>query len=174
MKYRLILTLLTALATGGIVACGGEMEARIGGGGTGAPLSIGLGAVSGFGSVIVNGAHYDERNANAFFDERPDQPTPVSVDAIRLGMQIGIEHQNLVASKATASAELIGPVSAVTTTGFTALGQTVRVNANPAQPTVFDGFGALSDLNLGMISRSTTRAANQDIPRDAGELKPLV
>lgn len=173
MKYRFLLTLLAASVLAGINACGGEMEARIGGGGTGAPMSIGLGAVSGFGSLIVNGAHYDERNASAFFDERPDQPTPASVDAIRLGMQIGIEHQNLVASKATVSAELIGPVSAVTMTGFTALGQTVRVNANPVQPTVFDGLTDLADLDLGTIVEvHGQRAANQEILATRVELKP--
>ncbi len=62
------------------------MVARIGSGGSGAPVSAGVGAVSGFGSIIVNGQHYDETGAQIDVDERPDQPTAASVDAMRLGI----------------------------------------------------------------------------------------
>lgn len=174
MMNRGFLTILLALAAAGsLVSCGGDMEARIGGGGTGAPMSVGLGPVSGFGSVIVNGESYDETSALAFVDERPDQPTPIPVAAIKLGMQIGIEHQNLVISKATVAAEVIGPVTSVTATGLTVLGQAVRVNADPAQPTVFDGLTDLADLALGStVEVHGQRAANQDIVATRIELKP--
>lgn len=166
-----LLVLVTASCF--VAACGGDMEARIGGGGTGAPMSVGLGTVSGFGSVIANGESYDETSALAFVDERPDQATPIPVSAIRLGMQIGIEHQSLLISKATVAAEVIGPVTSVATSGLTVLGQTVRVNADPAQPTVFDGLSELSDLTIGStVEVHGQRAANQDILATRIELKP--
>jgi hypothetical protein len=173
MNWGFLARLLVLATATCLAACGGGMEARIGGGGTGAPISVGLGNVSGFGSVIANGAHYDETSAFAFVDERPDQPTAIPVAAIKLGMQIGIEHQNLVISKATVAAEVIGPVSSVATSGLTVLGQVVRVNADPAQPTAFDGLADLSDLTLGStVEVHGQRAANQEIFATRIELKP--
>jgi Domain of unknown function (DUF5666) len=173
MNGGFLARLLVLVTASCVAACGGDMEARIGGGGTGAPMSVGLGPVSGFGSVIANGESYDETSALAFVDERPDQATPIPVSAIRLGMQIGIEHQNLLISKATVAAEVIGPVTSVATNGLTVLGQTVRVNADPAQPTVFDGLSELSELTIGsMLEVHGQRDANQDILATRIELKP--
>jgi hypothetical protein len=173
MNRGLLTRLLVLLTASSLAACGGDMEARIGGGGTGAPMSVGLGTVSGFGSLIANGESYDESNALAFVDERPDQATPIPVAAIRLGMQIGIEHQNLVISKATVAAEVIGPVTSVIANGLTVLGQTVRVNADPAQPTVFDGLSELSNLAIGStVEVHGQRSANQEILATRIELKP--
>jgi hypothetical protein len=54
-----------------------------------------------------------------------------------------------------------------------ALGQTVRVNSDPARPTVFDGFDALVDLAGGAIVEvHGDRAANDDIVATRVELKP--
>jgi len=173
MNGGFLARLLVLVTASCVAACGGDMEARIGGGGTGAPMAVGLGTVSGFGSVIVNGESYDDSSALAFVDERPDQATPIPVSAIRLGMQIGIEHQSLLISKATVAAEVIGPVTSVAANGLTVLGQTVRVNADPARPTVFDGLSMLSDLTIGSIVEvHGQRAANQDILATRIELKP--
>ena len=46
---------------------------------------------------------------------------------------------------------MIGPVTSVGADTLTVLGQTVRVNAAAASPTVFDGFTALTDLAAGSI-----------------------
>jgi hypothetical protein len=73
------------------------------------------------------------------------------VDAIRLGSQIRFEHQANRISQATVAAEVIGPVSSVGADTLTVLGQTIRVNAAAASPTVFDGFAALADLTSGSI-----------------------
>src|SRR5512140_629002 len=133
-----LFALVVVLALAG---CGGGMQAGVGSGGSGAPLAVGVGTVTGFGSVIVNGTRYDESGAEVLVDERPDRPTPATVAAIRLGMHVELQHRNLVVSTAMTSAELVGPVGSVTATGFVALGQTVEVNADPARPTVFEGFG---------------------------------
>ena len=130
---RLFVTALVAFALG---SCGGggEMVARIGGGGSGAPptTDVGVGGVEGFGSIIINGKHYDETAGQFQVDERPDQPSVISVDAVRLGMQMQFESQSNRISKATVAAEVIGPVSSVTATGLVVLGQPVRINADAA------------------------------------------
>lgn len=149
-----LLHILVVIVTAALAGCGGgggEVVARIGSGGSGAPVSAGAGTVSGFGSIIVNGQHYDESGASVFIDERPDLPTAASVDAIRLGSQIRFEHQANRISQATVAAEVIGPVSSVGADTLTVLGQTIRVNAAAASPTVFDGFAALADLTTGSI-----------------------
>lgn len=140
------LVLLLALA-----GCGGGMQAGVGSGGSGAPLAVGLGSVTGFGSIIVNGERYDETSAQVMVDERPDRGTPATVAAIRLGMRVELQHRNLVVSTAVAGAELVGPVSSVSASSFVALAQTVLVNSDPARQTVFDGFSSLADLAGGAI-----------------------
>ena len=102
---------LALMATLALAACGGGMQAGVGSGGSGAPVSVSVGPVTGFGSIIVNGTHYDETTAEVQLDERPDRPTAATIDVIRLGMHIELQHRNLVISKATVGAELIGPVA---------------------------------------------------------------
>lgn len=171
-----LLRILVVMFTAGLAGCGGgggEMVARIGSGGSGAPVSAGAGAVSGFGSIIVNGQHYDETSAQVFVDERPDLPSAASVDAIRLGSQIRFEHQSNRISQATVAAEVIGPVASVSADTLTVLSQTVRVNAAAASPTVFDGFTALTDLAAGSIVEvHGQRDAAGEIVASRIELRP--
>jgi Domain of unknown function (DUF5666) len=171
-----LLRILVVIVTAGLAGCGGgggEMVARIGSGGSGAPVSAGAGAVSGFGSIIVNGQHYDETSAQVFVDERPDLPSAASVDAIRLGSQIRFEHQSNRISQATVAAEVIGPVNSVGADALTVLSQTVRVNAAAASPTVFDGFTALTDLTAGSIVEvHGQRNAAGEIVASRIELRP--
>ena len=143
-----VAAIVTAIALAG---CGGGMQAGVGSGGSGAPLSVGLGPVTGFGSIIVNGERYDESAAEVMIDERPDRVRPATVAAIRLGMRVELQHRNLVVATAVVSAEVIGPVTSVSASSFVALGQTVRVNADPARPTVFEGFASLADLDSGSV-----------------------
>jgi hypothetical protein len=167
---RLIAALAALLA---LTACGGGMQAGVGSGGSGAPMSVGVGPVTGFGSVIVNGQRYDESTAQVLVEDRPDRTMAATVAAIRLGMRVELQHRAFVVSTATIAAEVIGPVSSVSATSFVAVGQTVRVNADPARPTVFDGFGALSDLAGGAIVEvHGDRAANDEILATRVELKP--
>ena len=52
--------ILAIVVSASLAACGGgggEMVARIGSGGSGAPVSSGAAPVSGFGSIVVNGQH---------------------------------------------------------------------------------------------------------------------
>ena len=164
------LALLLWLALAG---CGGGMQAGVGSGGSGAPLAVGLGPVTGFGSIFVNGERHDETSAQILVDERPDRATPATVAAIRLGMRVELQHRNLVVSTAVAGAELVGPVSSVFGSSFVALGQTVQVNSDPARPTVFDGFSALADLAAGAIVEvHGDRSDAGDILATRVELRP--
>jgi hypothetical protein len=164
-----IAAILTAIALAG---CGGGMQAGVGSGGSGAPLAVGLGPVTGFGSIIVNGERYDESAAEVMVDERPDRPRAATVAAIRLGMHAELQHRNLVVATATVAAEVIGPVSSLSATGFVALGQTVQVRADPAG-TVFEGFDTLADLATGaVVEVHGDRAGNGDILATRVELKP--
>ncbi|HET9024524.1 MAG TPA: DUF5666 domain-containing protein [Burkholderiaceae bacterium] len=143
--------LLAVVATVVLAACGGAMEAGVGSGGSGAPLSVGVGSVTGFGSIFVNGERYDETAAEVLVDQRPDRPDAATVAAIRLGTHVELQHRNFVIARLTASSELIGPVASVGAASFIALGQTVRVNGDAAHATAFDGFAALSDLSAGAV-----------------------
>lgn len=168
--FAAIAAIVTVIALAG---CGGGMQAGVGSGGSGAPLSVGLGPVTGFGSIIVNGERYDESAAEVMVDERPDRVRPATVAAIRLGMRVELQHRNLVVATALVSAEVIGPVTSVSAASFIALGQTVRVNADPARPTVFEGFDSLADLTSGtVVEVHGDRAGNGEILATRVELKP--
>jgi hypothetical protein len=128
--------------------------------------------VSGFGSIIVNGQHYDETAAQFAVDERPDQPTPASVDSVRLGMQIQFEHESNRMSRATVASEVIGPVSSITASGLVVMDQSVRVNADPASPTVFDGFTSLTELTGAVVEVHGQRNASAEIQATRIERRP--
>lgn len=164
--------LLCAVACSGCGGGSGDVVARIGGGGTGAPIASGFGSVSGFGSIIVSGQRYDETAAQFAVDERPDQLTPASVSAIRLGMQIQFEHESNRMSRATVAAEVIGPVSSTSASGLEVMGQTVRVNADPASPTVFDGFTALTELAGAVVEVHGQRNSSAEIQATRIERRP--
>ena len=137
------------------------------------PLAVGVGSVTGFGSIIVNGQRYDETAAEVLVDKRPDRPDPATVAAIRLGTHVELLHRDFVIAQATTSSELIGPVSSLGASDFVALGQTVRVNGDAAHPTTFDGFSALSDLAQGdVVEVHGDRTPSGDILATRIELQP--
>ncbi|NDY91559.1 DUF5666 domain-containing protein [Ideonella livida] len=118
-----------------LVACGGG-----GGADTTVPPvtttagSVAMGAITGFGSIIVNGVRYDDSAA----DLRDDDGTRLSAAALQLGVVVTVEGGK-VDDGGRASAQrircddgLLGPLEAVdTSTGqVTVLGQTVVVTAD--------------------------------------------
>lgn len=128
-----------AVVTGALVAsCGG-----VDSGGTGAPASsYASGPITGFGSVIVNSVHFDDRSAVVADSEGNAR----SRDELRLGMTtevqgsaIGVDSDGNAASVATHivfGSEIVGPLSAnnLAARTLTVLGQTVDI----ATSTVFD------------------------------------
>lgn len=140
-----LLTLGLALAS-----CGGGVES----GGTGMSAGYSSGAITGFGSVVVNGVHFDESTAHI----HDADGNTLSRDALRLGMTVEIESGAIDSTALTATAQdvnvisdLLGPVSAVDAAAstVTVLGQTVRITAS----TLFDSAlaGGLSALGVGQV-----------------------
>jgi Domain of unknown function (DUF5666) len=145
---------LTAALT--LVACGG------GGGDAGTTAgstpagstSYTLGAISGFGSVVVGGVRYDDSSASV---EDEDGVAHRSSD-LKLGMLVQLDARNVdralgtaVAQRIRFGSEIVGPVGAIDTTASTVvvLGQTVLVTPS----TVFDSSlaGGLSALTAGAV-----------------------
>ncbi len=114
--------------------CGGGVEGQ----GTGS-VSYSDGPISGFGSIIVNGVHFDETKASITDDEGHG----LSAADLKLGMTVRVDAgaidqatNTALATKVQVGSDLVGPVSAndLAATTITVLGQTVRITAS----TVFD------------------------------------
>lgn len=144
-------TLVVAVLVASVLAaCGG------GGSGTaiGGKTSFAMGRIAGFGSIVVNGVHYDESGASVE-DEDGDS---VSSDDLKLGSMVEVDAGDVDKSGAhpTAKAERVklvslakGPVESVGASSFVVLGQTVQVTAT----TVFDDTlsGGLAALQAGAV-----------------------
>ena len=139
-----------------VAACGGVDS---GGTGTGnGPLAptLAVGAIAGFGSVIVNGVHYDDSQA-AIAD---DDGRSLDRASLGLGMRTVVEASPIetvagvpgaVAASITVRSDIVGPVQAVDMAHgvLTVLGQTVAV----VPSTFFGGTMAagLSALQVGEV-----------------------
>ncbi|MFO1337832.1 MAG: DUF5666 domain-containing protein [Burkholderiaceae bacterium] len=134
--WRRVASALTALAASLALlhGCGGGVEGQ----GTGS-VSYSDGPISGFGSIIVNGVHFDETKASITDD---DGHSLSSAD-LKLGMTVRVDAgaidqatNTALATAVQVGSDLVGPVSAndLAATTITVLGQTVRITAS----TVFD------------------------------------
>ena len=122
----LLCTLLIVLALGG---CGGGVDS----GGTGAPRSASAsGPITGFGSVIVNGVHFDYSSASITDAEG----TVHSSGDLKLGMTTTINGSGFVmdanGARSTATnfvfgSAIFGPIDSLSTNSLVVLGQTVDV-----------------------------------------------
>lgn len=136
-----------------LAACGG------GGGGPGNPPLAGAasytsGAITGFGSVIVNGVRFNDDSAELVDDDG----NRLARGDLALGQQVEIEASSIdragglgVATRIRVGSELVGPVAAVDLPGRTLvlLGQTVVVDDR----TVFDDSlaGGLAGVTAGQV-----------------------
>lgn len=157
---RQALMTATGLAAAALLsACGG------GGGDAGMPMadapttpnaaaSFALGAISGFGSVIVGGVRYDDSRAECLDEDG----NPVDRALLRLGMMVAIDagtvdrvNASALALRIRLGSEVVGPVGTIDTVASTVqvLGQTVLVTTS----TLFDETlaGGLSALNTGQV-----------------------
>ena len=137
-----VCALLFVLALGG---CGRGVDS----GGTGARASSASGPITGFGSVIVNGVHFDDSSASV----TDADGTVRSRDELKLGMTTTIRGSALmvdsngarsIATSIVFGSAIFGPVDNIDTVAKTlvVLGQTVDVRS-----TVFD-----SSLNGGLAA----------------------
>lgn len=127
-RWRVAAGAAAALIAGLLVAaCGGG----VGSGGTGAVQEAAQGTVSGFGSVIVDGQHYDDRRIGA---HREDEPGVERLSDVRLGDQVEVEFDDGgVPSGLHVHTTLAAAVDTIVAPGrFVVLGQEVQVNADAA------------------------------------------
>src|SRR5262245_10949052 len=137
---RLLAPVIALLIAAG---CGG-----VDSGGTGAAPVVSVGPISGFGSIIVNGVHFDESRAKL----QDDDGNAVARDRLLLGVMTRVDGsapnslQQSVANLVRITSELVGPVDAidVASATFSVLGQTVVVT--PA--TAFDATFAAGLASL--------------------------
>lgn len=146
---------LALAATIALAACGGgEQIARTGGSGTG--IASAGGTVTGFGSVIVDGETWDDRDARVEVEVNP--ATGFSAAESRLGQRVEIEYATRgTAQRVLLQAEVIGRVSEIsagaTPPQFKVAGQTVRINtdADLGPITVFEGVAGVAALQLNDV-----------------------
>jgi hypothetical protein len=148
--------LIAAGAALSLAACGGGGD---GPAATPAPTAaatggtqFATGAITGFGSVFVEGVRYDDSRATIRFEDDSAAPRLAAVSALRLGMQVEVlADDSDRAASVTVSSEVRGRITALASDGFTAAGQVVKVSADPANPTVFDGVAGLAGLALNDV-----------------------
>ncbi len=152
-RLRAAFTALLAMAV--LAACGGGGGVGIGGTGS-APDTFSSGPISGFGSVVVRGVHFDESAARV---EDADGGLRAASE-LRLGMVIDVDSSAIVpgATINTATASLIrfgsllvGPLSAIDSVNgrLTVLGQAIDIGGD----TVFDDRIAtgMAGLRVGQV-----------------------
>lgn len=149
---RSVLTLGVLSAT--LIACGGGGGAAVDPTPPAAISSFTAGAISGFGSIIVNGVRFDDSAAEVLDDDGRRH----SRDDLKLGAQVEIEASSIdrsgghgVATRIRYGSEIVGPVDAVDAAAqhLTVLGQVVE--ASPR--TVFDDNlpGGLAGIGVGAV-----------------------
>jgi hypothetical protein len=147
---RAFRVLALALALAG---CGGDVDS----GGTGTPV-FASGAISGFGSVIVGGVHFDDSRASV----TDADGTARSRDDLRLGMTTDVRGSTLgvdasgttvsTASSITFGSAVVGPVASIDLAAgrLVVLGQTIDIVATTVVDNVSLGSG-LASLTLGDV-----------------------
>ncbi len=150
MLCAVLAALLSVGIAAGLSGCGGGVETE----GTG---SFSSGPITGFGSIIVNGVHYDESQASIADDDAltPDR------SGLALGMMVQVSagsvstdsagRQQAAASSVRVVRALLGPAADVDAAAgrFTVLGQAVAVQAD----TVIDS--ALGGSLAGVANGAT-------------------
>ena len=157
-RCTLPLFTLTLLSTALIAACGGgggtTADANAPVAGAAAPSGTGAGTVTGFGSIIIDGVHYDDRRVVISVDtaaSAPDAAASGSAVDIKLGQHVELSFTgaegNSTATKVAVSSEIIGKVTAVAP-ALVVAGQTIAVNTDAAvgPVTVFEGYTSAADI----------------------------
>jgi hypothetical protein len=142
---RTTLLIVALGGCGGGAGSGDSAFAGVGSGGTGSAFQ---GAISGFGSVIVNGVRIDDRAARITVDD-----IDVPETTLRLGMVVDIDgvrvdQANGRANSIVGNSWVEGPVESIVagSSQLTVLGVAITVNAG----TVFDGgVTGLAGLRVG-------------------------
>lgn len=133
-----------------VAGCSGTSPTGVGGQGTGASAAgEQYGSVSGLGSVIVEGALYEESTSTVRqLELDPASPQTITSTALRLGMQSRLAFDTrLVATSVLIQPTLLGAIERQQTDLIVVAGQTVRLST--VLPVVLDGLTDLGDLAVG-------------------------
>lgn len=141
-----------------LTACGGGSSDSS----SGTPVAS-YGTITGFGSVIIDGVHYETSQAQFSIDGKSGR----SQGELSVGQRVLVKGRirddgTRTAEEVSYEAELHGVISAIDLGAgqLTALGQTIVIDAS----TLFDGVSALSELAVGdFIEISGSRAQDGSI-----------
>jgi len=145
-RDRLVLWLTILLSVASLIVAG-ALGAAVRTGGTGQDVTFGV--IEDFGSIVVNGVHYDETRANIIVNGVPNQPR----SALKLGMVVQIEGEfNYALGTGTAAVvranrALLGQVESLNAANGEVRLLAQRVAADTL--TRFDGIADLSHLAVG-------------------------
>lgn len=122
---------LAAAWLAALAACGGS---GVGSNGTGAAPQA-VGTVTGFGSIYVDGVAYDDSQARVEVEGTDGR---LVLTEARMGQRVELAFdpasgERLQVRQIRVEPSLVGPVGELQADGLTVLGQTVRVNADPAR-----------------------------------------
>lgn len=116
----------------------------------GAQAEVTQGMVTGFGSVIVNGVHFDVKNAAIEVDGESLVESDLKIGQIvRITGKVNGDGLQGTATKLLGESQLVGPITSIdlTTGTLVALGQTILITAD----TFFDDDIAAADLTVGDV-----------------------
>jgi hypothetical protein len=117
-----------------LVACGGGSGNNVAGiDRTGAPVIASYGTVSAFGSVVVNGVHFDTTQASVTIDGATGAVTDLAIgDVVLVKGTLNSNGTTGVATSVSFQTEVAGPISSLNTAGasFVVLGRLVHVTAD--------------------------------------------
>lgn len=156
MTRREWLTLSLAATISGCGGGAGSSASLPGTGGTGIFAS---GPISGFGSVIVNGVRFDDRQASVSIEGQSS-----GSNALRLGMIVGLVGQRDMTTGVDTASQIDvwaiaqGPVSSVAGTQFSVAGMTIQTDSG----TVFGGVASVSAVTAGLLVRVWGLQASRD------------
>lgn len=153
MNYARVSPLLLSLL---LVACGGGGDSSSSNTSSSAPGNVTAqaeltqGMVTGFGSVIVNGVHFDVKNADIEIDGESLVESDLKIGQIvRITGKVNGDGIHGTATKLEGESQLVGPIGSIDLTAgvLVALGQTILITAD----TFFDDDVTVDQLKVGDI-----------------------
>ncbi|GAC1633642.1 MAG: hypothetical protein NVS9B10_29120 [Nevskia sp.] len=148
--------LAVSLAAAAVAACGGGASPSTAPAATTTTPATTTGTISAFGSVVINGTHYDTSNATFMIDDVAGAQSGLSAGQVVTITGDSDNQGNHHARKVEHDSLLVGPIATLdsTTNTLTALGQKVTVSVN----TIYVGAANLAALAVAdNIAVSGTR-----------------
>ncbi len=163
--HHLALTALASLAAL-LAGCGGGAGAGGIAPPTETPAAVATlvqGTITGFGSIIVDGARLDDSVAKVAFNLDPGSATPGTLSDLKLGQRVDAKLVDGKLSDVVVSFALVGAVDSVDMVNATlvVLGRKIKLVLTGATPTAIEGFTQLSELAAGDLVK-VAGTANAD------------